>query len=107
LLLNVDEWPLLARGILFWTANQSKGSSEKGLIYMLGNPVVWYGTIISLAFYAAFQIRAIVMAQRGSLTYMSRYFKMSLGAAWFLTVGWMLHYLPFFIMSRQVMSRFT
>lgn len=100
----IEEWPLLARGILFWTSK-----SEQKLIYMLGNPVIWISVLVSVVLYCIFEAKVVILSQRGVNNHYSSNLqltlgaiRMSLGAAWLLTLGWALHWFPYFLMGRQL-----
>jgi dolichyl-phosphate-mannose-protein mannosyltransferase len=89
-------------------------------IYLLGNPMIWFLSTASIAAYVAVRALLILRAQRGyrdfenskQLFYMfnTQQFRFSPLArvvkydtlCGFLFMGWSLHYLPFFLMSRQL-----
>jgi dolichyl-phosphate-mannose-protein mannosyltransferase len=93
----------MMRGIAYWGA----GSSH---IYMLGNPVIWGLCFAGLNLYFIYQLRVMILVQRGYSHLYSSIFLLTiqdtqmnaLNNAWFLGMGWALHYLPYFLMSRSV-----
>ena len=71
-------------------------------IYLLGNPVIWWGNIVFLGLFAATFLWNLVLSQRGhvdSAPVAERKGK-SLYAGLWLLVGWALHYIPFWAMGR-------
>ncbi|XP_077300535.1 protein O-mannosyl-transferase 2 [Arctopsyche grandis] len=88
------QWPLNYKGQFF------SGSTHR--IYLLGNPIIWW---MNLAFLGLFFIIFVVNAirtQRGYLDDVDIKSKqiVLLNAAIWLSVGWMLHYVPFWAMGR-------
>lgn len=89
------EWPILQVGLRMcsWADDVLK-------FYLLGNPVVWWSAACSILAFCGFVFAYIVRMQR-------RIFDMS-AAQWdhflyvgkCLTLGWALHYIPFWIMGR-------
>lgn len=89
-------WPLLSRGMNFWAKDHRQ-------IYMLGNPFVWWLAAASLIFYSIVKTLLILRVKRGQHTegrnrYLVRYDRI---AGYFFT-GWTMHYLPFYLMNRQL-----
>lgn len=88
-------WPLLTRGINFWVKNHRQ-------IYLLGNPFVWWGSTVAVALYLATKAASILAWQRGFQVYERddvRQYHYQVGTN---VLGWLLHYLPFFLMKRQL-----
>ncbi|BES91409.1 dolichyl-phosphate-mannose-protein mannosyltransferase activity [Nesidiocoris tenuis] len=87
------QWPINYRGQFF------SGNSYR--IYLLGNPIIWWGNIcLLLCFMIVASIHA-TLTQRGCdnticLDETSRV----LSACVWLFIGWALHYIPFFAMGR-------
>ncbi|KAJ9578981.1 hypothetical protein L9F63_024911, partial [Diploptera punctata] len=88
------QWPINYRGQFF------SGNSYR--IYLLGNPIIWWGNLLFLAaFFLIFAYNSI-REQRGYGDHPSikeRKQLMSNGCGW-LFVGWALHYVPFWAMGR-------
>ncbi|GAK67607.1 glycosyltransferase family 39 protein [Moesziomyces antarcticus] len=88
-------WPLLKRGINFWTKDHRQ-------IYLIGNPFVWFGAFASVLAYLGARGLLMLRAQRGFGDLKDsrvRFYDQTCG---FLVLGWALHYLPFFLMHRQL-----
>ncbi|GAB5592199.1 hypothetical protein Unana1_07099 [Umbelopsis nana] len=88
-------WPILQRGISMW----SQGEKQ---IYLLGNPIIYWGTTWSIFSYL--MVRGVLMLrhQRGypdKFGIAGRYFQDSIG---FFVAGWAFHFLPFLLMGRQL-----
>ncbi|XP_023216676.1 protein O-mannosyl-transferase 2-like [Centruroides sculpturatus] len=88
------QWPINYRGQFF--------SGHQYRIYLLGNPIIWWGNLICLAIYMLVQGYISVRYQRGYKD--SQYIeeqsgRMSYACRWLL-LGWILHYLPFYAMGR-------
>ncbi|RCK65694.1 Dolichyl-phosphate-mannose--protein mannosyltransferase 1 [Candida viswanathii] len=80
---NPSEWPLLLRGINYW-------NREHRQVYLLGNAVTWWAATLSIAgfsLYAAYTDKHIFNFNTQVLSY---------------TLGWAIHYAPFFLMGRQL-----
>lgn len=90
-------WPLLVRGISFWTQSDSKRQ-----IYLLGNPFGWW-----VADFAAIALLSIVtgdfVGQRRGVDLIGPVYRNRLYmSGGFIFVGWVLHYFPFFLMGRML-----
>jgi dolichyl-phosphate-mannose-protein mannosyltransferase len=91
------EWPFMHRGIGFWRSTPD----TKG-IYLLGNPVVWLSATFAVLLYLGFIVVELVLEQRKISFQKSGYYKEMLLGIWFFAIGYLLHFLPFFLMGRQV-----
>ncbi|KAL2913659.1 hypothetical protein HK105_206819 [Polyrhizophydium stewartii] len=92
-----DSWPLLRRGISFWHS-KTDGST----IYLLGNPLIWFSAFASVLVFVGYELLEAIAAKRSFAFVNLGFLKEAVGAAWFFFLGWALHYLPFFIMHRQL-----
>lgn len=92
---NPSEWPLLLRGINYW-------SKDYRQIYLLGNAVTWWATTACIA---TFIIYSIVTGLRWYLgkpvSTHKEVFNFNVETFSYV-LGWGLHYLPFYIMGRQL-----
>ncbi|KAJ2785696.1 Dolichyl-phosphate-mannose--protein mannosyltransferase 4 [Coemansia javaensis] len=89
-------WPLLARGISFWT------SKDRKQIYLLGNPIGWWLADCALVAYGAVMLCMALLARRNIHVVdgvVQRHLQRSTG---FIAGAWALHYLPFFLMGRSL-----
>ncbi|KAF9977574.1 Protein O-mannosyl-transferase 1 [Actinomortierella ambigua] len=94
---NPIEWPFLTRGISFWTKNDTREQ-----IYLLGNPIGVWACIAGLAIAGGISVADILSRRRGYYPLnedSQKRFYMTVG---FLVVGYVLHYLPFFLMGRKL-----
>lgn len=88
------QWPINYKGQFF--------SGVQYRIYLLGNPVIWWGNLVCMALYALIQLHVLVRCKRGhrgSAQAQERDRRLTQSSVW-LVVGWALHYLPFYGMGR-------
>ncbi|KAJ2723832.1 hypothetical protein GGI07_002371 [Coemansia sp. Benny D115] len=88
-------WPWMRRGMAFW------GSSDRG-IYLIGTPVVWWLSLCALLVFGGLQVVMFLRGCRGindRLMGVRERYSESVG---FLAAGWLLHWVPFFLMGRQL-----
>ncbi|PBC33846.1 Protein O-mannosyl-transferase [Apis cerana cerana] len=88
------QWPINYRGQFF------SGNSLR--IYLLGNPIIWWGNIIFLILFIMLYIHACVRQQRGCIespAILEQRNKILNAGKW-LFIGWILHYAPFWAMTR-------
>ncbi|KAJ8472792.1 hypothetical protein ONZ51_g8290 [Trametes cubensis] len=90
-----DAWPRLRRGINFWVKDHRQ-------IYLLGNPIIWWLSTAAVFTYAAVRGCLILRAQRGYHDFDSTKVVKYDALCGFLFIGWALHYLPFYLMGRQL-----
>lgn len=64
-------WPLLMRGISFWS---SKDASRPANIYLIGNPLVWWAAAGSLVAYALYNLVVAFLLKRQIIFYQDRRF---------------------------------
>ncbi|XP_053700812.1 protein O-mannosyl-transferase 2 [Synchiropus splendidus] len=90
-------WPVNYQGLRFSGVNETEYR-----VYLLGNPVVWWLNLGSLGVYLLLLFVGSVTLQRGIAVRAKREescFVLQRGGG-FLFLGWLLHYAPFFSMSR-------
>ncbi|KAJ1657569.1 hypothetical protein IWQ61_003048 [Dispira simplex] len=92
-----EAWPYLRRGISFWSRNNRQ-------IYLLGNPVVWWASSVAVILFLLVQgilhftdIRGLTNPVKWNT--MRTQYTVNVG---FAVVAWAFHYLPFFILKRQL-----
>ncbi|XP_052057700.1 protein O-mannosyl-transferase 2-like [Mytilus californianus] len=88
------QWPINYRGQMF--------SGKDHRIYLLGNPVIFWGCLgLTFVFIIAYSIDT-VKSRRGlkNNKYWRAYKDRMFSAGWWLFLGWMLHYFPFWPMTR-------
>ena len=90
------QWPINLRGQFF--------SGGKLRIYLLGNPVIWWGNIVVWLLYAVLEITTSVLRKRGILSECDSSYAETLEnflpACRWIFIGWATHYLPFYVMGR-------
>lgn len=88
------QWPLNYRGQFF--------SGNNYRIYLLGNPILWWGNLVFLPFSLLLMVYDAVRDKRGYHDSPERieYRKRMANSCLWLFIGWVLHYLPFWAMGR-------
>jgi len=90
-------WPFLLSGISFWTQNE-----DQKQIYLIGNIVGWWTCALALSLYVGI-LGADLLARRRGINPIPIAVRNRLwNSAGFFGVVWMVHYFPFFLMSRQL-----
>lgn len=77
-------------------------SGNNQRIYLLGNPVIWWSNIAFLVIFLIFYVYASVREQRGcadNAIVLEQRSKITHAGKW-LFLGWILHYVPFWAMTR-------
>lgn len=71
-------------------------------IYLLGNPVIWWGNIVFLGVFTTTFVWNSILAQRGhgDSPEVKAQKNRTLYAGVWLFIGWALHYIPFWAMGR-------
>ncbi|KAI8138246.1 glycosyltransferase family 39 protein [Fennellomyces sp. T-0311] len=88
-------WPFLRRGISFWGKDGSH-------IYLLGNPTVFWSSTAAVAAYVSTAILIMILTKRGYKSKFQGLFDLYNESAGFFLTGWCAHYLPFYLMDRQL-----
>ncbi|KFY84088.1 hypothetical protein V500_09585 [Pseudogymnoascus sp. VKM F-4518 (FW-2643)] len=90
-------WPFLLRGVSFWTHNDTRSQ-----IYFLGNPVGWWLASSLLAVYVGIIAADQLSLRRGADALDIRTRSRLYNSTGFFFIAWALHYLPFYLMGRQL-----
>ncbi|XP_030337404.1 protein O-mannosyl-transferase 2 isoform X1 [Strigops habroptila] len=90
-------WPINYQGLRFSGVNETDYR-----VYLLGNPVIWWLNLVTIGLYLLITVSAAVALKRGvqltsELKDLSRVVLRGGGQ---IMLGWLLHYLPFFMMGR-------
>ncbi|XP_025912931.1 protein O-mannosyl-transferase 2 isoform X4 [Apteryx rowi] len=90
-------WPINYQGLRFSGVNETDYR-----VYLLGNPVIWWLNLVTIGLYILIAIPATVTLKRGvQLTSeLKELSQVLLRGGGQITLGWLLHYLPFFMMGR-------
>lgn len=91
------QWPFLLRGVSFWTKSDTREQ-----IYFLGNPIGWWIASSILAVFIGIIAADQLTLRRGLDTLDGRTRKRLYNSGGFFFVAWAAHYLPFFLMGRQL-----
>ncbi|TIC14411.1 glycosyltransferase family 39 protein [Wallemia mellicola] len=87
-------WPLFLRGINFWVKDHKQ-------IYLIGNPVVWWLGFVAILGSGAYLGLLTLRNKRGYSDFDASTRHYTLISS-FVASGWALHYIPFFLMERQL-----
>ncbi|WWC88890.1 uncharacterized protein L201_003805 [Kwoniella dendrophila CBS 6074] len=90
-----QSWPVLRRGINFWVQNHRQ-------VYLIGNPVIWWSSTLAIVAYLGIRGLMIVRAKRGFRDLHQPKIAFYDEVCSYLVIAWALHYLPFFLMQRQL-----
>ncbi|EIN04348.1 glycosyltransferase family 39 protein [Punctularia strigosozonata HHB-11173 SS5] len=90
-----DAWPRLLRGINFWVKDHRQ-------IYLIGNPIIWWMSTLAVLIYASARGLLILREKRGFRDFDNTKVVKYDHLCGFLFMGWCLHYLPFYLMNRQL-----
>uniref|UniRef100_A0A8D0FTA9 Protein O-mannosyl-transferase 2 n=1 Tax=Strix occidentalis caurina TaxID=311401 RepID=A0A8D0FTA9_STROC len=90
-------WPINYQGLRFSGVNETDYR-----VYLLGNPVIWWLNLVTIGLYLLITVSTAVALKRGvqltsELKELSRVVLRGGGQ---IMLGWLLHYLPFFMMGR-------
>ncbi|XP_043842130.1 protein O-mannosyl-transferase 2 [Dromiciops gliroides] len=90
-------WPINYQGLRFSGVNETDFR-----VYLLGNPVIWWLNLVSIGLYLLLGSITTVSIQRGiQLTAeVKGLCQVLLRGGGQVLLGWLLHYFPFFMMSR-------
>lgn len=88
------QWPIDFRGQIF--------SGKDHRIYLLGNPIIFWSNLVIVALFIAIYVTYAVRHQRKSIHHeqLAAFNTRTFNACWWLLLGWALHYLPFWGMTR-------
>lgn len=92
---NPSLWPLLLRGINYWVRDNRQ-------VYLLGNAVTWWVSTLVLVVFAIHAVVSVVRWQLGAKIATNKNVFNFNSQVLLYTLGWLLHYFPFFIMGRQL-----
>ncbi|XP_035117048.1 protein O-mannosyl-transferase 2 isoform X2 [Callithrix jacchus] len=90
-------WPINYQGLRFSGVNDTDFR-----VYLLGNPVVWWLNLLSIALYLLSGSIIAIAMQRGTRVpaEVAGLSQVLLRGGGQVLLGWMLHYFPFFLMGR-------
>lgn len=90
-------WPFLVQGVSYWSTDK-----EKRQIFFIGNPFSWWGGIIGVSMFLAVFLMDLVLRRRGIYQIPHAVRERYLRTTGFFAFAWACHYLPFFLMGRQL-----
>lgn len=90
-------WPFSLTGISFWTENDSLRQ-----IYMVGNVASWWIAILSISVLVGILSADTLARRRGFYPIEGMIRNRLLNSTGFFLIAWAWHYLPFYLMNRQL-----
>ncbi|KAJ2774963.1 Dolichyl-phosphate-mannose--protein mannosyltransferase 1 [Coemansia nantahalensis] len=90
-----QHWPWLRRGTAYW-------GGRGRLVYQLGNPPIWWGSLAALTVFGALQVLLLLLDKSGVRMQLGGQRAQHSAAAGFFAVAWATHYVPFFLMGRDL-----
>ncbi|KAI8367622.1 glycosyltransferase family 39 protein [Radiomyces spectabilis] len=90
-----SSWPVLQSGISFW-------ASDHKHVYFLGNPLIYWGSLVGVFTFLILSLFFQIRHKRGLPDRYPGKREFFENAAGFYAAGWAFHYLPFFLMGRQL-----
>lgn len=91
-----QDWPLSLSGVSYWNKD-----AERRQIYFIGNIVGWWIQVAFVVIYVALVVVDLIVVRRGYVLLTSKVRDYLYGSLMWLFLGWLCHYLPFFLMNRQ------
>jgi dolichyl-phosphate-mannose-protein mannosyltransferase len=90
-----SQWPFLSVGLRMcgWDDHRFK-------VYLLGNPVLWWSSTISLGLFVSVSFLYLLRRRRGAYDWAEDDFQKFQFLGKYFLLGWFLHYFPFGIMAR-------
>ncbi|XP_075609920.1 protein O-mannosyl-transferase 2 isoform X4 [Balearica regulorum gibbericeps] len=90
-------WPINYQGLRFSGVNETDYR-----VYLLGNPVIWWLNLVTIGLYLLIAVSTAVALKRGVqlTTELKELSRVVLRGGGQITLGWLLHYFPFFMMGR-------
>ncbi|KAJ1901997.1 hypothetical protein LPJ71_005613, partial [Coemansia sp. S17] len=88
-------WPWMRRGMAFWGADNRS-------IYLLGTPIIWWLSFGTVVIFAGVQVVLFFRDRRGFRDRLLGARERYMESVGFLSIGWVLHWIPFFLMGRQL-----
>ena len=92
---NPSDWPLLSVGLRMcgWGDGEHK-------VFLLGNPVIWWGGVVSLVLYGVIWFVSILRQRRGCQDWRRSEWESYCFVGKYFLLGWLLHFIPFGLMAR-------
>ncbi|KAJ1779767.1 hypothetical protein J3F80_001588 [Coemansia sp. RSA 2526] len=92
-----QHWPWLRRGTAYW-------GGPGRLIYQLGNPLIWWGSLAALAVFATVRMVLFLLDKRRIRLQLGGQRNQYISGAGFFALAWTCHYVPFFLMGRELFT---
>lgn len=90
-------WPFVLTGISFWTQNDTNRQ-----IYLVGNVASWWAAVLSISVLTGVMLADTLARRRGMYPIEPLVRNRLFNTTGFFLAAWAWHYLPFFLMNRQL-----
>ncbi|KAJ2009549.1 Dolichyl-phosphate-mannose--protein mannosyltransferase 1 [Coemansia thaxteri] len=90
-----QHWAWLRRGTAYW-------GGRGHFVYQLGNPPVWWASLAALLLFAVVRVALVLLDKRQITVSFGGQRNRYLSSAGFFVVAWACHYVPFFLMGREL-----
>ncbi|KAJ2743405.1 Dolichyl-phosphate-mannose--protein mannosyltransferase 1 [Coemansia sp. BCRC 34301] len=90
-----QHWAWLRRGTAYW-------GGRGHFVYQLGNPLVWWASFAAVLLFGAMRATLFLLAKRQIAPQLGGQRTIYLSSAGFFVVAWAAHYVPFFLMGREL-----
>ncbi|WFC99979.1 dolichyl-phosphate-mannose--protein mannosyltransferase [Malassezia yamatoensis] len=90
-------WPFLLQGVSYWSSDP-----ERRQIFFVGNPVTWWGGILGISMFCMLFAIDSLLLRRGIDQIPHEIRQRTLRTTGFFAFAWACHYMPFFLMGRQL-----
>eukprot|EP00123_Amoebidium_parasiticum_P016069 comp23272_c0_seq1/m.38092 comp23272_c0_seq1/g.38092 ORF comp23272_c0_seq1/g.38092 comp23272_c0_seq1/m.38092 type:complete len:770 (-) comp23272_c0_seq1:533-2842(-) len=91
-----QDWPHLSRGISYW-----QDANLREQVYLVGNPILWWTCLLAPPLYAMVGL-VLAIRHRRQCHDLDKHKMERFVLVAFLWLGFLLHFLPFFLMQRQL-----
>ncbi|KAJ2332596.1 hypothetical protein GGI00_002717, partial [Coemansia sp. RSA 2681] len=90
-----QHWAWLRRGTAYW-------GGRGHFVYQLGNPLVWWASLAAVLLFGAVRVALFLLDKRQIAASLGGQRAIYLSSAGFFVVAWACHYVPFFLMGREL-----
>ncbi|KAJ2065245.1 hypothetical protein GGI17_000501 [Coemansia sp. S146] len=90
-----QHWAWLRRGTAYW-------GGRGHFVYQLGNPLVWWASLGAVVLFGLVRAVLFLMDKRQVFPSLGGQRPLYLSSAGFFVVAWACHYVPFFLMGREL-----
>ncbi|KAJ2893937.1 hypothetical protein IWW38_002730, partial [Coemansia aciculifera] len=90
-----QHWAWLRRGTAYW-------GGRGHFVYQLGNPLIWWTSLAAVVLFGLVRVVLFLLDKRQIAASMGGQRRVYLSSAGFFVLAWACHYVPFFLMGREL-----